>query len=64
MLKELGAGAGWRAIKVLKGSYGPYVSDGAANATMPEGSDPTSVTLEQALALIAERVAKGGGKKG
>ncbi len=62
-LKELGADADGNAIKVLKGRYGPYVSDGDINATIPEGNDPMEVTLEQALALIAERAAKGGGKK-
>ncbi len=63
VLKELGAGADGVAIKVLKGRYGPYVSDGDTNATIAEGLDPLTVTLEQAQALIAERIAKGGGKK-
>ncbi|HSC18491.1 MAG TPA: type I DNA topoisomerase, partial [Rhizomicrobium sp.] len=63
-LKELGAspitGA---AIKLMNGRYGPYVTDGSTNATIPNGTDPQSVTLDQAIALIAEREAKGGGKK-
>jgi DNA topoisomerase-1 len=62
-LKELGADASGTMIKVMKGRYGPYVSDGSTNATIPNGSDPMAVTLEQAVALIAERAAKGGGKK-
>jgi DNA topoisomerase-1 len=62
-LKELGADAGGTAIKVMKGRYGPYVSDGSTNATIPNGTDPMTVTLEQAIGLIAERAAKGGGKK-
>jgi DNA topoisomerase-1 len=62
-LKELGQDAGGNSIRVLKGRYGPYVSDGETNATIPEGSDPMEVSLEQALALIAERTAKAGGKK-
>jgi DNA topoisomerase I len=62
-LKELGQDGDGNTIKVLKGRYGPYVSDGDINATIPDGNDPMEVTLEQALALIAERVAKGGGKK-
>jgi DNA topoisomerase-1 len=63
-LKELGndptSGA---AIKLMKGRYGPYVTDGTTNATVRDGIEPESVTLDQALALIAERVAKGGGPK-
>jgi DNA topoisomerase-1 len=61
-LKELGNNAEGTAIKVLKGKFGPYVSDGSTNATLPEGTEPDSVTMEQALALIAERAAKGGKK--
>ncbi|HTW35665.1 MAG TPA: type I DNA topoisomerase [Rhizomicrobium sp.] len=63
-LKELGvhpeSGA---AVKLMRGRYGPYVTDGSTNATIPRDSDPLSVTLDQAVQLIAERVAKGGGKK-
>jgi DNA topoisomerase-1 len=61
-LKELGNNPEGTAIKVLKGKFGPYVSDGTTNATLPEGTEPDSVTMEQALALIAERAAKGGKK--
>jgi DNA topoisomerase-1 len=43
----------------MRGKYGPYVTDGKINATVPKGTDPNAVTLEQALALIAERAAKG-----
>ena len=62
-LKDLGAATDGKAIKVLKGKFGPYVSDGETNATLPEGTEPESVTLEQALVWIAERAAKGGKKK-
>ena len=63
-LKELGADpASGEIIKVMKGRYGAYVTDGTTNATLPGDGDPESVTLEQASALIAARVAKGGGKK-
>ncbi len=62
-LKELGANPnGGAAIKLMKGRFGPYVTDGSVNATVPKGSDPMTITLEEAAALIAERVAKGGGK--
>ena len=62
-LKELGNDASGTPIKLMKGRYGPYVTDGTTNATVPNSDDPESVTLEQALALIADRAAKGGGKK-
>jgi DNA topoisomerase-1 len=62
-LKDLGAAPDGKPIKVLKGKFGPYVSDGETNATLPEGTEPDTVTMEQALALIAERAAKGGKKK-
>jgi DNA topoisomerase-1 len=50
-------------VKVLKGRYGPYVSDGTTNATIPEGIEPASVTMEQAVEWLAARAAKGGKKK-
>jgi len=62
-LKDLGAAPDGKPIKVLKGKFGPYVSDGETNATLPEGTEPDTVTMERALALIAERAAKGGKKK-
>jgi len=62
-LKELGNDATGTPIKLMKGRYGPYVTDGTTNATVPNSEDPTATTLEQAIALLAERAAKGGGKK-
>jgi DNA topoisomerase I len=63
-LKELGANPeGGAMIKLMRGRYGPYVTDGSTNATIPRDSDPLSVTLDQAVTLLAERAAKGGGKK-
>ncbi len=63
-LKELGAHpVDGQPIRVLSGRYGPYIKHGATNANVPRGADPLEVTLEQAVLLIAERVAKGGGAK-
>jgi len=62
-LKELGNGANGTPVKLMKGRYGPYVTDGTTNATVPESDDPTTITLEQAVSLIEDRAARGGGKK-
>ncbi len=53
VLKELGEIEGAAGpVKVLDGRYGPYVTDGKTNATVPKGSDPLEVTPEQAQAML------------
>ena len=42
-------------VRLLSGRFGPYVTDGTVNASIPKGSDPASVTLEEAVELIAAR---------
>jgi DNA topoisomerase-1 len=39
-------------VAVLNGRFGPYVTDGTKNAKIPKGTEPASLTLEQAQALI------------
>lgn len=46
-------------LKVMEGRYGPYVSDGTIHATLPKSADPKSVTLDEAVALIDAKAAKG-----
>jgi DNA topoisomerase-1 len=42
-------------LRVLAGRYGPYVTDGTTNASIPRGTNPESVTFAQALELLAAR---------
>jgi DNA topoisomerase-1 len=44
-------------IQLMNGRYGPYVTDGETNASLPRGDDPAAITLDQALNLIAARKA-------
>lgn len=63
-LKDLGDHpAGGGKITVRDGRYGAYVNFGKINATLPKGKDPQTVTVDEAVALIAEKEAKGGGGK-
>jgi DNA topoisomerase-1 len=49
-------------VAVKSGRYGAYVTAGGVNATIPSDKTQDTITLPEAIALIDERVAKGGGK--
>jgi DNA topoisomerase-1 len=40
---------------VLEGRYGPYVTDGELNASIPKGMDPATISLEDARGLLEAR---------
>ena len=63
VLKELGEhpAAGGK-IEVLEGKYGPYVSHNGTNATVPKSIVPADLSIDEAVRLLDERIAKGGGK--
>jgi DNA topoisomerase-1 len=69
--RELGADPATGAtVTVKSGRFGPYVTDGEYNATLRQGDDEATVSLERAAELLAEKRAKGpapkkrGAKKG
>ncbi len=58
------------AIQVKTGRYGPYVTDGKTNVSVPKSEDPATLTSERAIELLAKKRAnpstgwkKGGAKK-
>ncbi|RIL08160.1 MAG: type I DNA topoisomerase, partial [Proteobacteria bacterium] len=65
-LRELGKHPQSGSELVIKsGRYGPYVTDGTINASLPRGVQPEALSLDEAVRLLAERAEKiqsGGGK--
>jgi DNA topoisomerase-1 len=66
-LKDLGPHPESGAQMVVKpGRYGPYVTDGETNASLPRDMEPTDLTADEAVVLLQkrrERIAAGGGRK-
>ena len=64
-IRELGAHPdSERQIVLLNGRYGPYVTDGVTNASIPRGQEPEQMTLQAATMLLAKKAgqAKKAGK--
>jgi DNA topoisomerase-1 len=55
VIRQIDATDGGAALQVLEGRYGPYVSDGETNASIPKGMDPATLSLEDARGLIEAR---------
>ncbi|NEW90816.1 type I DNA topoisomerase [Rhodopseudomonas sp. BR0M22] len=60
--KALGDHPSLGAVAVKKGRYGAYVTAGGVNATIPNDKTEDTITLPEAITLLDERAAKGGGK--
>ncbi|HUR62718.1 MAG TPA: type I DNA topoisomerase [Candidatus Thermoplasmatota archaeon] len=59
-LREMGPHpADGQPVRVLDGRFGPYLKHGDTNATLPRGTSPEAVTMEQAVEILAERAARG-----
>lgn len=63
-LKELGEDpTSGKPIVIKDGRFGPYVTDGETNRTLPKDASPESITFDQAVELLADKRAKGPVKK-
>jgi len=49
-------------IKIKDGRFGPYVTDGTTNATIPRGEDVEDIDYDRAVQLLADKRAKGPAK--
>lgn len=45
-------------VQILRGRYGPYITDGSKNARIPKGREPESLTLEECQELLAKAPAR------
>jgi DNA topoisomerase I len=59
--RELGDHPQGGAVVIKAGRFGPYVNWGKINATLPRDSDPTTLTLDDAITLLAAKAQGGGG---
>jgi len=50
-------------LLILNGRYGPYVTDGTLNASLPKGMQPEDLSMEEAVSLLQARAEKGPVKK-
>ena len=65
MIKDLGEHPeDKKAVRVMKGKFGPYIKYKSLNATIPEEKDPMEITLDDALVLIEKRKEYDRNKKG
>ncbi|CAG7844708.1 DNA topoisomerase 1 [Pseudoclavibacter triregionum] len=52
-----------KTVRVKEGRFGPYVTDGETNVTVPRGENPEEISFERCVELLAEKRAKGPTKR-
>ena len=63
-LRELGQDPATDKPVIIKdGRFGPYITDGQTNVTVPRSEDPATISAERAFELLADKRAKGPAKK-
>jgi len=55
VIRQIDATDGGAPLQVLEGRYGPYVTDGETNASIPKGTDPATISLDDARGLVEAR---------
>ena len=55
VLKELGKDSKGANVQLMDGRYGPYLTNGELNASLPKGTDPEGLDLEAAVTLLKDR---------
>src|SRR3954471_19294816 len=55
VIRKIEVPNGGAALQVLEGRFGPYVTDGEVNASIPKGADPATISLEEAQARLEAR---------
>jgi DNA topoisomerase-1 len=52
-----------KAVQILDGRYGPYITDGDTNVSLRKGMSVEEISFDEALAMLADKAAQGPPKK-
>jgi DNA topoisomerase I len=48
-----------KAVQILDGRFGPYITDGVTNVSLRRGMTPEEITFDEALGMLADKAAQG-----
>ncbi len=51
-------------LLVKNGRFGPYITDGTTNVSVPKRFEPTTITRDEAIELLVKKRARGAGRRG